>query len=111
MSSWTIEEMMDDLEYLLKDFQWAYPNREYNRGEITVDRENHKLILVVWTQDNENPEQEEIGPLDVVTDITLNEDAEQQIRGLIHWYLCHEADEQMWFGNDRIFYPHHEVTQ
>lgn len=101
-----MEQIMDSIEIVLETFQWAYPNRGDNRGEIHVDREDRKLHLTVWTLDNDNPDQEELNPLDVRKDITVEENAQDQIRSLIHDYLCHEADEQMWFDNERPYYPH-----
>jgi hypothetical protein len=98
----------DDMDKALWDFQWAYPDRGNNRGEIHVDRETNQLVLVVFTQDNEDPDNEMAQPLDVRIDFNTYESPEAQIRDLIHGYLTHEADEQMWFGNERPFYPHHE---
>lgn len=105
----TYDEMMDAIEAELYSFQWAHPDRgEANRGEVHVDRENRRLCLVTWTLDNESPDQDELRPLDVSQDIVLDEEPRDQVRDLIHGYLCHEADEQMWFGEERPFYPHHQ---
>lgn len=105
------EQVMDAIEAELYTFQWAYPDRGNNRGEIHVDREKRRLRLQVWVADNDDPDDDTPKPLDVSLDIALGESARQQIRGLIHAYLTHEADEQMWFGNERPFYPHADHPQ
>lgn len=101
-----IDWIMDAIEHELETFQWSYGmNRADNRGEIHVDRENHKLVLEVWTADNDNPDDEELKPL--LVSVEINDDSPRnQIRDLIHGYLCHEADEQIWFKDERPYYPH-----
>jgi hypothetical protein len=103
----SITEAMDAIDEELNWFQWAYPDRGENHGELAVDRDTERLVLIVWVADNETPEDEEVKPLHVSQAIT-DEDAQVQIRSIIHNYLCHEADEQMWFGKEgkRVFYPH-----
>lgn len=101
----TIAEAMAAIEDELEMFQWAYPDRGENRGELEVDRDERRLVLVVWVRDNETPDDEAVKPLHVSQAIT-DQPARDQIRSLIHNYLTHEADEQMWFGDVRVFYPH-----
>lgn len=96
---------MDAIETELETFQWAYPSRGDNRGELNIDRDNNLLQLVVWCRDNDDPDSEEVKPL-LVTKPVTSQGAKIQIQSIIHDYLCHEADEQMWFGEDRPFYPH-----
>lgn len=96
----------DEIDAELQTFQWAYPNRGENRGEVWVDRERNELVLEVWVLDNDNPDSDEVRPLIVRIPISEDEEPRSQIRKLIHGYLCHEADEQMWFGDDRPFHPH-----
>jgi hypothetical protein len=104
-----IEEMMDALERELDTFQWSYGlNRADNRGEVSVDRDTQRLRLEVWVADNDTPDDDTAKPLDVSIDISAYHDPREQIRNLIHLYLCHEADEQIWFGNERPYYPHQE---
>ena len=97
---------VDEFEAALETFQWAYPNREQNRGEVYV--EDDDLILIVWCQNTDTPEDEKIYPLRVSIPIDEYTPARNQIRNIIHMYLTHEADEQMWFGDPptRVFYPH-----
>lgn len=103
-----IHRVMDDLEKELETFQWAYGvRRDNNRGEIHVDREEMRLVMEVWVADNEDADSEEVKPLIVSLEITHHEPRDQ-IRSLIHQFLCHEADEQIWFGNERPFHPHQE---
>jgi hypothetical protein len=101
-----IDYVMDAIERELDIFQWSYGlNRADNRGEMSVDRDAKLLRLEVWVADNDTPDDPEIKPLIVTIPVTHGE-ARGQIRNLIHFYLCHEADEQIWFGNERPYYPH-----
>lgn len=103
-----IQRAMDDIEKVLETFQWANGvRRDQNRGEIHVDRDQQKLVLEVWVADNEDPEDDSVKPLNVSVDIDYHAPWDQ-IRGIIHQFLCHEADEQMWFGEERPFHPHQE---
>jgi hypothetical protein len=105
MTKLEIDKIMDAIELELDIFQWCYGiDRGNNRGEISLDRNEVKLILEVWVADNDS-EDDNIKPLLVSVDVTYEEPREQ-IRNLIHRYLCHEADEQMWFRDERPFYPH-----
>jgi hypothetical protein len=100
---------MDEIERELETFQWSYGmNRADNRGEIHVDREECRLVLEVWTADNEQDENGDntLKPLNVSVPVTIHQGPRTQIRSLIHLYLCHEADEQIWFGDERPYYPH-----
>lgn len=101
----SVQEAMNVIESELDKFQWAYPDRSENRGELEVECESETLVLIVWVRDNEDPVDETVKPLHVSQPITT-EDAQDQIRSIIHNYLTHEADEQMWFGEVRVFYPH-----
>lgn len=95
------------MEAVLDDFQWAFPDRSENRGEVYV--EDDQLVLVVYVRDNESPDNEDVHPLRVTTDLNIYQDPQVAVRELIHMFLCHEADEQIWFGNERPFYPHEEA--
>jgi hypothetical protein len=113
---------LDALEWEVDNFQWGYGN--WVRGEVSLNREEMKLELVVFCEDNDNLDQDgntlpsslgEDGfpvPLIVTHGVRLGMDPKQQIRELIHWHLCHEADEQMWFKDrdegyvSQPFYPH-----
>jgi hypothetical protein len=106
MTKLQIDYIMDGIDTELETFQWCYGvNRGDNRGEVTLDRKQVRLVLEVWTSDNDAPDDDELKPLLVSIDVTYEEPREQ-IRNLIHQYMCHEADEQMWFGDERPFYPH-----
>jgi hypothetical protein len=98
---------MDSIDEELQTFQWSYGlDRANNRGEMTVDREEQLLRLEVWVADNDTPDDPEIKPLIVTVPVSITLPPREQIRNLIHLYLCHEADEQIWFGNERPYYPH-----
>ena len=104
-----LAEMYDDLDTVIDTFEWG-PRDGINGpiGDVSVDREASKLHLEVWVHNTDEPENEELQPLHATIDVDPYMPPEQQIRALIHWYLCHEADEQMWFGPERPFYPHDE---
>lgn len=111
----------------LWDFQWSITRSE-NLGEIDVDYrdDSPSLVLSVWAVNNDNPDDGDyaLTPLLAVTpidfpprlignpsDIELQRWARQEIRRIIHMHLCHEADEQLWFGDhERPFHPHQETT-
>ena len=97
-------DIYDALDEVLDTFAWAYQDRDQLRGEVHVDRDEHRLVLIVYVRDSDSLD-EEVAPLTVSAAITQAH-PQDQIRELIHWYLCHEADEQMWFGQERVFYPH-----
>lgn len=101
----TLNDAMDAIEAELDNFQWAYPDRANNRGEVEVDRDTGELVLIVWVADNDTPEDNTAKPLRASIPVGFD-NARFQIRYLIHMYLCHEADEQIWFGEERPFYPH-----
>lgn len=103
--SHAMDYIIESIEEVLQTFQWAFPDRSTNRGEISVDRDSNEIVLEVWCLDNDDPDADEIKPL-IVRKPLSDEDPHLQIRDIIHDYLCHEADEQMWFGNERLFYPH-----
>lgn len=100
----------DDMDKVLDTFQWAYQSREYNRGEVTLNRETGRLELVIFVSDNDDLEglDKETIPLVAGADFNPWKNPAVQVRELIHWFICHEADEQLWFDREQIFYPHNE---
>jgi hypothetical protein len=103
----SIDRIMTEIEHELEIFQWSYGvKRGDNRGEVSVDRASRRLCLEVWCADNDNDEDDNLKPLNVSVDINTYDEPRQQVRNLIHLYLCHEADEQIWFGEERPYYPH-----
>jgi hypothetical protein len=110
----TREEYYDRLDKVLDTFQWAYQNREYNRGEITLDRETAELVLHISVPDSEDvdydPAETALVPLEGRFGLDWSLTPHDQIRAVVHAYVTHEADEQMWFNNERIFDPHKEVS-
>jgi hypothetical protein len=102
-----LERTIHMIEQELDTFQWSFGlDRSNNRGEVSVDRDENLLRLEVWVADNDTPDDPEVKPLIVTLPINAYNEPRDQIRNLIHSYLCHEADEQIWFGNERPFYPH-----
>lgn len=107
-------EACDAIEKELDWFQWCYPDGSDNRGEVSIDTETYPapkwLRLDVWVRDNEDPDDDTIKPLMVHIDVTpiWRQAADEQIRSVIHAFLTHEADEQMFFGQNREmrFDPH-----
>jgi hypothetical protein len=101
-----IEEWLTRLDDVLWTFQWSL-DRANNFGEVSLDRETQRLVLHTNPLDSDDPEGDALS-LILSRDIDFNVSPEQNIRDLIHFHLCHEADEQMWFNNERPFYPHNE---
>jgi hypothetical protein len=100
----------DALDEALDTFQWAYNDREHNRGEIRLDRDTNKLILTIFVADTSDesydPEESPLLPLEGRFEVDMTKSPQEMIRAVVHAYVCHEADEQMWFDNERIFDPH-----
>lgn len=98
---------------VLWDFEWVrYPGDPNGPiGEIRLAFEEGDDVIVgapnlkldVWCPDSESGVDI---PLAVFRRVDYR-DAQSQIRQVIHDHLTHEADEQMWFGADRPFYPQH----
>jgi hypothetical protein len=108
-----IKTAVRELAKELWTFRWIdVDSPDDNRGEVEVYAEGGKarLELAVWVHDTEHPEVREVSILRVNADVTTAP-AQEQIRSLIHWYLCHEADECLSFDDVIPFWPHeHEVT-
>jgi hypothetical protein len=106
----------DRLDAALDTFQWAYQDREHNRGEIHLDREARdgagELVMSIFVADTADesydPQETPLVPLVGRYPVDTYKDPQAMIREAIHAYVCHEADEQMWFDNERIFDPHRE---
>ena len=93
----------------LWDFEWKYA---HNRGETVADWsiefDDQKVVVLrgtIYTYNNEDEEDEIVHPLSFFYPISSS-DPREQIRETIHSFLCHEADEQMWFNGERPYYPH-----
>lgn len=97
-------QVYDALDAALWTFQWSL-DRANNHGEISLDRDEGRLSLHVNPQNSDDPDADNLS-LIISRPVDLWEDPKDQIRDLIHTYLCHEADEQMWFDGERPFYPH-----
>jgi hypothetical protein len=100
----------DALDEALDTFQWAYQDREHNRGEIHLDRDTNKLILTIFVEDSEDESWQHgetpLLPLEGRFEVDMTKSPTEMIRAVVHAYVTHEADEQMWFNNERIFDPH-----
>lgn len=94
---------------ILWNFHWGRDRGEPN-GEIDLAVVDGvlNLRLQVWVHDNDSDDPT-IKPLEVLMAVHSGS-PEQQVRSIIHTFLCHEADEQMWFGNERPYHPHAEVA-
>lgn len=100
-----LEAMYDKLDAVIDTFQWGQGDHIY--GDVRVDRSTNKLCLARYVLNNDNPDPEaELFPLEARGDIDPYREPRHQIRDLIHWYLCHEADEQMFFDGEMVFDPH-----
>jgi hypothetical protein len=102
-----IQETVKDIKDYLWTFEWAYPNGE-PRGEVVVNTRMGvpRLLLTVYTADNDDPDDREVKALAVTRSIRPYVPAAVQVRDIIHWFLTHEADEQMFSDGVRIFDPH-----
>jgi acetone carboxylase gamma subunit len=96
---WSLEEAVDTVEW-----------KGSHGAGFNVDRKHHKLEMTIWVRDTEDPDNEELVGLIGKRDIT-DHDGRDQVRAMIHQYLCHEADEQLEFGGERPFYPEHPLTE
>lgn len=100
----------DRLEEVLDTFQWAYQDREHNRGEISLDRDAGQLVLTIFVEDSEDESWQHgetpLLPLEGRFPVDTYKDPQAMVRAVVHAYVCHEADEQMWFDNERVFDPH-----
>lgn len=65
-----------------------------------------QLSLTTWVTNTDEPDDEELHPLVSSVPVSPVIDGPRQIRQLVHWWLTHEADEQLVFAGRRLFYPH-----
>jgi len=100
---------LDDLDVVLGTFQWAYPNRDENRGELSLDRSTTELVLCIAVNDHDSPD-DDVLFLEGRCPVNFHLTPQENVRAAIHAFLCHEADEQMWFEGERIFHPHRVAT-
>jgi hypothetical protein len=105
-----VSQYYDALDEALDTFQWAYQDRAHNRGEISLDRETGDLVLHIFvadsTDESYDPQETSLVPLEGRYPVDTYKDPQAMIREAVHAYVCHEADEQMWFDNERVFDPH-----
>jgi hypothetical protein len=101
-----LDAMYDRLDEECDHFQWGLGDTVL--GEVSVDREANRLQLNVFVLDTDKDFHEDMDQLRVTIEVDPYEDPRQQIRGLIHFHLTHEADEQMRFRGEQTFYPHNE---
>jgi len=104
----SMEEMYDRLDAELDTFQWGFGDTVL--GEMVVDREAGNLVMTVYCSNTDTPDDPNVVPLKVTVSVNQFQDPKEQIRAVIHYHLCHEADEQMWFDNERTFYPHEHAN-
>jgi len=100
------EQVFAALDDVLDTFEWRAPggNGE-TMGEVTLDRDRGLLVLSLHVRDTQTSE-EELVPLTGTVPVRLDVPPTRQVRDAIHMYLCHEADEQMFFNGKCLFDPH-----
>jgi hypothetical protein len=92
------------IEAALWNFEWAGHDPAFHLEQQANG--GVRLSMRIWVADTDDDEESEFKPLNVSQDVVDDESAEEQIRSLIHGYLTHEADEQLFFRGQRPFYPH-----
>lgn len=115
-----ISEEVDELVRLkvrqIEDVLWTLEWKSPYFGDISgfefffdelADASGVRMGMHLFVHDSDADEFEELHTLRTSVDVDPYEDAKQQVRGLIHGYLCHEADEQIWLDGERPFYPEH----
>jgi len=101
---------VEEIARALWSFVWIdSEDPENSRGEVDVYVEDGRAMisLQTWVHDSEDLTNRNVQPLITTTAVDGTE-AREQIRAIIHWHLCHEADEFMDFGGEKPFWPHHE---
>lgn len=98
----TIEEAVNSVEW--KDYGSDF------------DIDGDELVMSIWTRDSNEDEETVEEPDDLSgalvglqgrKKIIPGMDGRQQIREMIHEFICHEADEKLWFNGERPFFPDH----
>ena len=94
---------------VLWTFHWGRDGEEAH-GTIGLVVEDGVLCLELetWVTDSDTLSPE-IKPLSFTVPVDRFRLPEEQIRSMVHAHLCHEADERLWFGDDRPFHPHGEA--
>lgn len=101
-----------EIEDVLWTFEWKSPlfgdvsGCEFYFDEL-ADSSGVRMGMSLYVYDTNDDEAEELKPLNTSINVDAYEDAAQQVRGLIHGFLCHEADEQIWFDGERPYFPDH----
>lgn len=94
---------------VLWTFHWGRDGEE-PLGEVSLSvgpTGRLNVVLDVWIADSESLDQD-LKPAVVSMPVDRVQLPEEQIRQLVLHHLVHEADERLWFGADRPFYPHHD---
>lgn len=97
----------DAINEVLWVFEWNYPDGQ-QRGEMHIDTDEviPRLVLTIYVPDNDDAEDDRVKPLEATRDIERHTHPAEQVRDLIHWFLTHEADEQLLINGVRVWDPH-----
>ena len=106
-----VAECVDNMAEVLWTFRWIDPrDPDGNQGEVRVRTDDEKawLELHVMTHTSENGETPSI--MEVVASTQLNAWSTpiDQVRNIIHWHICQEADRLMEFDRQTPFWPPEE---
>lgn len=97
-----------EIEDALDTFLWHSPDHGDVGGDAFIVNDEGpwpELELVLWVIDSQDPDGVR-RPLRFGTPISMG-DAREQVRDLLREALLHELDEQIDFGGERPFFPHH----
>lgn len=101
-----------EIEDVLWTLEWKSPyygdisGLEFFFDEL-ADGSGVRMGMTLFVHDSDDQGFNELHSLHTSVNVDPYEEAKQQVRGLIHGYLCHEADEQLWIEGERPFYPEH----
>lgn len=101
-----MRQSIHDLIEAIWTFEWR--GREDAEFDLVYEDDRPTLKLTVWVTDSDDDD-EELKPLTVAQPVRLTASvgAEQQMRELVHWHVCHEVDERLSFNHELVFYPEH----
>mgnify|MGYP001564357534 CR=1 FL=1 len=102
----TLTERCYELCDVLKEFHWANGPDGHSWGVHPDDEHPGKatLFLEARIQNSFDPMQQTLFRFNFEVDPDVP--AIDQLRSAIHWFICHEADENIWYKQERVFNPH-----
>lgn len=110
-----MKKKLREIEDILWNFEWKSPHYGSVGGDAfffeELENGRMRIGLTLYVVDSdEDPESEDfegVKALNSSINMDEYEPAPAFLQGFIHAFICHEADEQIWFGDERPFYPEH----